>query len=286
MNKSNFLEKKTSKLLIGSLSAAFLLGGGAAGFPVVQAETANFTVDAPTSVYTDTYSKLAPAPVLPQPGLLSPPGGLPPLPPGPGHGGQDRAVLLETLGMSSGELREAQRAGQSLAEIAASRGIDVQKIVDLTTQSLTARLDRELADGHITQDQYNSRLNEVAERAASNVKRTPPQPPAPGELEPDFGPDLKHVDKDALLSTLGLSSDELRNSLQNGGQSLADVAAAKGVDVQKVTDLVAQALSGRLDQELSEKLIWKDEYQTRKQEVAIRAADAVQHKHLHPPGRP
>ncbi|WP_157261608.1 hypothetical protein [Paenibacillus sp. A3] len=238
------------------------------------------------SVYTDTYSTLAPAPVLPQPDLLSPPAGLPPMPPGPGHAGRHRAVLLETLGMSSSELQEAQRAGQSLAEIAASRGIDVQKIVDLTAQSLTARLDRELADGHITRDQYNSRLNEVAERAASTVKRTPPQPPVPGELEPDFGPGLKHVDKDALLSTLGLSSDELRNSLQNGRQSLADVAAAKGGDVQKVIDLVAKALSSRLDQELSEKLIWKDEYQTRKQEVAIRAADAVQHKHLHHPGRP
>ncbi|GMX65362.1 hypothetical protein Elgi_46320 [Paenibacillus elgii] len=285
MNKSNFLGKKTSKLLAGSLSAVFLLGGSASGFPAVQAETANFTVDARNSVYTATYSELAPEPAPPQPGLLSPSANPPLMPPGPGHAELERAALLETLGMSSSELWQAQRAGQSLAEIAASRGVDVQKIVDLAAQSLTARLDRELADGRITQVQYNSRLNEVAERAASTVKRTPPQPPVPGELEPDFGPGLKHVDKDALLSTLGLSSDELRNLLKNG-QSLADVAASKSVDVQKVIDLVARTLNSRLDQELSEKLIWRDEYETRKQEVAIRAVDAVQHKHPHPPGHP
>ena len=207
------------------------------------------------------------------------------MPLGPGLEEIDRDALIDVLRASSGELRTALESGKSLAQIAESRSVDPQKIVDLVTQALTTRLSRELKDGVITQSQYEARLSEAAEHAAAVIKRTPPTPPQPG-LEPDLGlplgPGLEQLNKDALLQLLGISSDNLAAALHNG-QSLAAIATAQGVDVEKVTDLLAQAMQNPLDQELSEKSIWKDEYETRKQDIAARASDAVQHTPPVPP---
>ncbi|HEY8093933.1 MAG TPA: hypothetical protein VID93_09110 [Acidimicrobiales bacterium] len=45
---------------------------------------------------------------------------------------------------------------------------------------------------------------------------------------------------DAAAAAIGITSDELRTALE-GGQSLADVAKAKGVDLAKVTDAMVAA---------------------------------------------
>lgn len=271
--------KKFPKVFLCSIATVLVLNAS----PVlVQAADFSTAVAADAAKGTDSAVS---APVAVSPLPAPPADGLAPMPLGPGLEEIDRDALLDVLGASSDELRTALESGQSLAQIAESRSVDPQKIADLATQALKERLSRELKDGVITQSQYEARLSEAAEHAAAVIKRTPPAPPQPG-LEPDLGlplgPGLEQLNKDALLQLLGISSDNLAAQLRSG-QSLAAIATAQGVDVEKVTDLLAQTMLSRLDQELSEKSIWKDEYETRKQEIASRASDAVQHTPPVPP---
>ena len=55
---------------------------------------------------------------------------------------------------------------------------------------------------------------------------------------------------DAAAKALGMTADELRTALQ-GGQSLADVAKAKGVDPAKVIDALVAELKAHLDSEVA-----------------------------------
>ena len=55
---------------------------------------------------------------------------------------------------------------------------------------------------------------------------------------------------DAAASALGMTVDELRTALQ-GGQSLAAVAQAKGVDVAKVVDALVAQMKAHLDQHVA-----------------------------------
>ena len=66
----------------------------------------------------------------------------------PGHHGGRRhmrpgrrlAVAAAAIGVSPSELRQALRSGQSMAEVARSRGVDVQKVVDALVADATAEL--------------------------------------------------------------------------------------------------------------------------------------------------
>ncbi|MCU6791031.1 LysM peptidoglycan-binding domain-containing protein [Paenibacillus sp. WQ 127069] len=286
MKKTNFSSLNKTKMLAGTLTFAFLLSGGSA-----VAASSVVTSLISQSVGTAVYDTSAPVPPQPYLGHPAPPAGKPPLPLGPGLGELQSDALLTVMNLTADQLRQALESGQSLSEIGASQGTNMQKVADLVADALKATLERELNDGHIIQDQFNVRLNEVADRAAYALSRTHPKPPAPpalGTLAPELGlgptlgPGLEQLNQEALLSLLSISSDKLTSSLRSG-QSLSDIAAAQGIDVQKLIDLAAQGLTSRLDQELSEKMIWKDEYETRKQEISVRAADAIQHKHPKPP---
>lgn len=317
------IQRKKASWLAGPLSLAVLVSGGLASASVALAASPSeqpstvtaasydstvsydksVTLDSSTtdstsvsndkSAAADTIAPLPAGPLAggPQPGLEAPAPGLPPLPGlPPMAGGLDSTTLLTALNMSQDQLRTALESGQSLYDIAAAQGADVQQIVGLATTALKSVLERELSDDRITTAQYESRLNEAAARAEASLKRTHPKPPTPGQEPaatpagwgPAMGPGLEQIDSDKLLSVLGIGQEELAELLQSG-QSLADIADARSIDRQQLADLAARAMYAHLDQELSEKMIWTDEYEARKQDVPNRALDAIQHKHPHPP---
>jgi len=99
-------------------------------------------------------------------------------------------------------------------------------------------LDPLVTKGTITQAQEDQIL------AALQAAR--PEHGGPGFGRGPGGPG----DLDAAAKVLGITADELRTDLQ-GGQSLADVAKAKGVDVNKVIDALVAQLKAHLDSEVA-----------------------------------
>lgn len=286
MNSTRFtFTPKASKLLAGALTAA--LAFSVSGLSAYAASSATIDPTVQSATYGSGPAALPPAPAAGLPAAPDPAN--PPLGPlgGPGLDGIKTADLLDTLGLSTAELRAALESGRSLSSIAGGQNVDVQKLVQLAASALQARLSQEYADGRISESVYNARLSEASSRAAVLLDQTRPQPPVPGTepagpAAPDLGPGLKDLDRSALAGLLGLTSSQLAAGLESG-QSLADIAAASGANLQGVINLAADALKQELKERLARGDLWTDEYTAQLQDVGTRAADAVKHHHPLPP---
>ena len=84
-------------------------------------------------------------------------------------------AAAEALGISLDELRADLREGKTLAEVAGEQGIDVQQVVDGLTAAAAARLDQAVADGRLTQEQADLRLQETTERIQELVNEPLPE---------------------------------------------------------------------------------------------------------------
>lgn len=116
---------------------------------------------------------------------------------GPGgmHKGGPRVDVLGVaagaLGMEEADLHDALHDGQTIAEVAAGKGVDVQTVIDAIANELNASLDQAVADGRITQEEADERKADTAEHAAAIVNGERPEGPmgpgGPGGRHGRFG---------------------------------------------------------------------------------------------------
>ena len=115
--------------------------------------------------------------------------------PGRGGPGMGRAggIALDTaanaLGMSADDLRTALRDGQTIAQIAQSKGVDVQTVIDALVAEAKTRLDERVTAGDITQAQADQRLADLTQRITDAVNNGFPArgDHGPGDHHPDDG---------------------------------------------------------------------------------------------------
>ncbi len=88
-------------------------------------------------------------------------------PRGPMDEGLDAAA--EAIGISVDELREAVRAGASLAEVAEANDVDPQAVIDALVAEATERIDAAVADDRLSADRAEAMQAELAERITARV---------------------------------------------------------------------------------------------------------------------
>ncbi|MFC3801560.1 SHOCT domain-containing protein [Cohnella sp. GCM10012308] len=192
----------------------------------------------------------------------------------------NNAEVAAMLNLTEDELKTQLQAGKTLSDIAAAQGVDAQKVQDLIVSTMTKQLDSRLADGKITQAQYDEQKATLAERATEALANAFPGkgggkggPGGHGGGRGGFGGiDLK--DNADIASLLGLTTDELSTQLQ-AGKSLSDLAADKGVAVDTVTAKVVSLLTTALDQRLADGKITQTEYDAQKAKLADQADHIV-----------
>jgi len=91
--------------------------------------------------------------------------------------GQQRAqtalkVVADLTGLSIDEVQTERAAGNSLADIAATKKISEQTVIDKVVAERTAVLDQLKADNKITDDQYQNCISNMQERIKTNIERT------------------------------------------------------------------------------------------------------------------
>jgi hypothetical protein len=106
---------------------------------------------------------------------------------GPGRGPGNLEAAAGALGVTTDELRTALQGGQSLAEVAQSKGIDVEQVVNALVAELKAHLDEEVAAGEHTQAEADQELAGATERIRAFVNGEAPAPGGHGHGRP--GPD-------------------------------------------------------------------------------------------------
>ena len=81
----------------------------------------------------------------------------------------DLSVVAETLGLSEAELHTALRDGQTVADVAGERGIDVRDVIDAIVAVQRERLDEDVAGGELTREQADEVLADAEKRATAIV---------------------------------------------------------------------------------------------------------------------
>ncbi len=90
---------------------------------------------------------------------------------GMGHGriGHGIEAAATALGVTSDELRTALRDGQTIAEVAAEKGVDVQTVIDAMAAEVKTHLDEEVAAGERTQEEADAKLADAIERITERL---------------------------------------------------------------------------------------------------------------------
>ncbi len=94
---------------------------------------------------------------------------------GRGHVGE---AVAETLGLEVEAVREALRAGSTIAELAEQQGVDVQVVIDAMVAEAAEHLATAVENGRLTQEQADERLEEVTERITDRIDDPLPEPGA------------------------------------------------------------------------------------------------------------
>jgi len=93
---------------------------------------------------------------------------------GMGHGriGHSLEAAATALGITSDELRTALRDGQTIAEVAAEKGVDIQTVIDAMAAEVKTHLDEEVAAGERTQEEADAKLADAIERITERLDDT------------------------------------------------------------------------------------------------------------------
>jgi hypothetical protein len=141
---------------------------------------------------------------------------------GGGRGGAGLSVVATTLGMTEAEVRDAISNGQTLAQLAESKGSSAQALIDAILADTKTHLDEEVAAGEHTQAEADAKLADATARVTDFVNNTDTAGPMGGGMGGPGGP---HHDRDGdAAGTDGTGTGT--GSQIDGGPT--DVAATTG----------------------------------------------------------
>ncbi len=149
----------------GLLAAGAALGMTLAGLGIAAAQVGGSTTSPRTT------ERGAAAPGGPAPGATAKEGpheGCP-------HGHHKRvrlAAAAMAIGIPESELLEALRSGRSIAQVAESKNVQVQKVIDALVAEAEAHLAERVESGAITQAQADERAAGLTARITEMVNRT------------------------------------------------------------------------------------------------------------------
>jgi len=141
--------------------------------------------------------------------------------------------VLDLLKLDQAAFKEKVKAGSTLAEIAEAQGVSRDRLKSVMTEA------------------FNKKLEERKQSFSDNLDKM---------IDSEWKADKQdvrgggfHVSQDftAIASVLGLSADEVKAQLK-AGKSLADLAEGKGVDVQKLIDAQAAAITQSINQAVTD----------------------------------
>jgi hypothetical protein len=173
---------------------------------------------------------------------------------GMGRGGMQLATVATALSMTEADLRTELQAGKSVADVAASKNVSLDTLVNAVVTAEQTRLQQAVTAGQLTQAQADTLL--------SNIKLT-----LPSQLQTKMVAGLGRgfdggrggmmgvmkggMQLTTVATALGITEAELRTELQ-AGKSVADVAAAKNVSLDKVISAIVDAETKNLQQAVTD----------------------------------
>lgn len=105
-----------------------------------------------------------------------------------GKGGPGLDVAAQALGVTAEELLTAIKGGQTIAQVAESKGVNVQVVIDALVAERTNHINDEVASGEITQAEADAKLADLSQRVTDMVNNPRPKGGPRGGHGPKGGP--------------------------------------------------------------------------------------------------
>jgi hypothetical protein len=155
-------------------------------------------------------------------------------------------AAAKSLNMTASSLKAALKTGESLKDIASSKGVDFAKVQTAISSAVQPQLDQAVQAGTLTSAQATDVLAKLTSgnattQAAQSVKGHG------GHHGHHGGGKVVQSADDAAAKALDMTPSALQTALQSG-QTLQDVAASKNVDFAKVQSAITDAVKPQLDQ--------------------------------------
>jgi len=176
---------------------------------------------------------------------------------GGGPGGLIEATVSVT-GLTRDEVLTQLKAGQSLTQIAVSKGKTADDVIAAARTELQTRLTQAVTDGKLTQVQADAALADFEKTATETVNSTtlgqqggPSFGGGPGFDHGGFHAGGPQSLIEATVTVTGLTRDEVFTDLK-AGQSLAQIAQSKGKTAENVIAAARTQLGTALKQAVTD----------------------------------
>ncbi|TVY09394.1 hypothetical protein [Paenibacillus cremeus] len=235
------MKMMNKKILTGTLAASVLLGSGLTGALYNKAFAATDGTSSSAAV-TTAADTAAPGDGQGHHGQRGQRGG--------GHDGfRVLNVEKETasiLGIDETTLRDQQKQGQTLVQIAQDKGVTEDVLLQELTTAATDTINAAVTAGSLTQTQADQQTSGLADRLKQQVEGQGfghNEGQGHGKMERGrFG---TFADPEAMAQILGMTQAELNTELQ-AGKSLAEVAEAKGIAKDELIAKIKDSLTDKL----------------------------------------
>ncbi|WP_135547025.1 hypothetical protein [Paenibacillus cymbidii] len=156
------------------------------------------------------------------------------------------------IGVKPGELRAALDAGKSVGEVAESKGVKQADLVAKLVAMKEKRLDAAVSKGKLDADKAARIKKHLPERLAKLVAHQGPLPDVkPGDkFGHHYGAAM--LPPQRLAELIGISQEQLQSELKSG-KSLAEIAAARGIDKQQLVAKLKDELTPMLEKAVERK---------------------------------
>jgi uncharacterized protein YidB (DUF937 family) len=159
-------------------------------------------------------------------------------------------VAATALGMSGADLEAALQSGKTIAQVATDQGVDVNSVIDALVAG--------------SQDTLRSRITAFVNGDKAG-RRQGQRPGAKARRVAALG---------AVSDALGMSKADVRSALQ-GGQTIAALATAHGVDPQTLIDSLVSEATAKIDAKVASGDLTSDRAATMKSHLVERITAAV-----------
>jgi DNA-binding CsgD family transcriptional regulator len=184
--------------------------------------------------------------------------------------GKNVAAIASVLKLTEAELKTQVESGKTLAQIATTQGVSVQSVINVLVTDMQAHIAQEVASGKITQAQADTKLADVTAKATERVNNVRP---ARGEGMRG-GPKGPGKNVAAIASVLKLTEAELKTQVESG-KTLAQIAAAQGVDVKLVVDAIVADMKSHIADEVKSGELTQAQADTKLAEVTTKVTEMV-----------
>jgi len=160
------------------------------------------------------------------------------------------STIATAPAMTEADLLTQLDAGKSVADVAASKNVSIDTIVNAVVAAETKNLQQAVTDGKLTQAQADTMLSNLKLTLPSQLQ-TKMVAGMKGGFDGGRGGMRGGKQMSTIATALGITETELKTELQ-AGKSVADVATAKGISLDKVISAIVDAETKNLQQAVTD----------------------------------